>query len=135
MCEEHLDLLSEPHRDGVLFGLRDISGDLAGVLMLFAGDPTHISFWAEPHLRRAGLTNVFQSLVLGDTFTRGSTVGVGIVAAELLERFTLGVDVLIILRVPLKVGADPCAICSTCFVQHRNVGFDIAIYEPSQYRP
>lgn len=131
MGEEHFDLLPQPHWDRILFGLRNITGDLAGIFMLFAGDPTHIRFWAEPHLRRAGLTNVFQSLVLGDTFTRGSTVGVGIVAAELLERFTLGVDVLIILRVPLKVGADPCAICSTCFVQHRNVGFDIAIYEPS----
>ena len=99
--------------------------------MFFAGDGAEVGIGAAFGFGWARLTRQFQCAIFGDAFAVRTSVGVRIVAAELLERFTLGVDVLIILRVPLKVGADPCAICSTCFVQHRNVGFDIAIYEPS----
>ena len=38
MREEHLNLLPELHRDVVLAGLGDVTGNLAGVFMFFAGD-------------------------------------------------------------------------------------------------
>lgn len=28
----------------------------------------------------------------------------------------------------------PCTVCPPCFVQHGNVGFDVAVYEPAQHR-
>ena len=74
---------------------------------------------------------MLQRLVLGDTFAGGFTVGIRIIATELFEWLTFRTDVLVVVRVPFKVGARPCAVCPACFVQHRNVGFDIAIYEPS----
>jgi len=36
--EDHFNLLSEPHRDCILFGLGNINGDLMGVFVFFAGD-------------------------------------------------------------------------------------------------
>ena len=42
MREQHLDLLSQLHRDVVLLCLGDVAGDLAGVFMLFAGDGSKV---------------------------------------------------------------------------------------------
>jgi hypothetical protein len=36
--KEHFDLLSESHRNSILFGLGDIAGDLTGVFVFFAGN-------------------------------------------------------------------------------------------------
>ena len=47
MGKQHLDLLSELHRDFVLLGLGDFAGDLAGIFELFTGD------WAEVHVGAA----------------------------------------------------------------------------------
>ncbi len=109
------------------FGLGNIAGDLPGIFMFFAGDLAGISFWAALHLRWAGLTGVFQSLIFGDAFACGFTVRIRVIAPKLLERLTFWTDVLVVLRVPFKVGAGPCAICPLCFAQHGNVGFDVAI--------
>ncbi len=38
MREEHLDILLELHGDVVLFGLGDVAGNLAGILVLLAVD-------------------------------------------------------------------------------------------------
>ena len=131
MGEEHLYLLPKPHRYGILFGLCDIAGNLAGVFVFFSSDLARICFRAALHLRWAGLAGVFQGLVFSDAFASRFPVRIGIVAAELLERFALRSDVLVVLGVPFKVGAEPCAVGSACFVQHRNVGFDVAINQPS----
>lgn len=96
MREEHFDLLSQPHRDLILLGLGNIAGDLPGVFMFFAGDLAGISFWAALHLRWAGLTGVFQSLIFGDAFACGFAVRVRIIASELLEHFTFGADILVV---------------------------------------
>ncbi len=128
MREEHFDLLSQPHRDLILLGLGNIAGDLPSVFMFFAGDFARISFWA-------ALTGVFQSLILGDAFAYGFAVRVRIIASELLEHFTFGADILFVLRYLFKVGARPCAVRLSCFIQHRNVEFDVGVHQPPQYRP
>ncbi len=117
----------------MLLGLGNIAGDLPGVFMFFAGNLAGINFWAALHFRWAGLTGVFQSLIFGDAFACGFTVRIRIIAPELLERLTFGADVLVILRVPFKIGARPCAVCPHSFVQHGNVGFDVATHEPSKH--
>ena len=38
MRKEHLDLLSQLHRDDVLLGLDDVPGDLPSIFMFLAGD-------------------------------------------------------------------------------------------------
>lgn len=133
MCKEHFDLLPEPHRDRILLGLGNIAGDLTGVFMFFAGNLARICFGAAFHFGRTGLTGVFQSLILGDAFACGFTVRIRIIAPELLERFTFGADVLVVLSVPFKVGARPCAVSPACFVQHRNVGFDVTANKPPEH--
>ena len=77
---------------------------------------------------------MFQGLILGDTFASGTTIGVRIVAAELLERLTLWADILVVLGVPFEVCARPSAVGATGFIQHRNVGIDFAINEPPKHR-
>ena len=74
MREEHLDFLSQPHRDRILLGLGNITGDLPGIFVFFAGDLACIGFRTALHLQWAGLASVFQSLVLGDAFAGGTTV-------------------------------------------------------------
>ncbi len=127
MREEHFHFLSQPHRDRILLCLGDIAGNLSGIFMFFACDLACVGFWAALHLRWAGLAGVFQSLVFGNALACGFTVRIGIIAPKLLERLTFWTDVLVVLRVPFKVGAGPCAICPLCFAQHGNVGFDVAI--------
>ena len=63
MREEHLDLLSELHRDLVLPGLRDVTGNLAGVFVFFAGNRSGICVRAAFRLGRAGLAGQFQGAV------------------------------------------------------------------------
>ena len=46
MCEQHLDLLSELHRDFILAGLGDIAGDLAGIFVFFTGDLARVGVGA-----------------------------------------------------------------------------------------
>jgi len=78
---------------------------------------------------------MFQRLILGDTFTAGTAIGVGIVAAELFERLALWADVLVVLGVPFEVDARPCSVCPSGFVEYRNVGIDFAVNEPPKHRP
>ena len=80
--------------------------------MLFTGDLARIGFWAALHLRGADLTCVFQGLVFCNALACGFTVRIRVVAPKLLERFTFGTDVLVVLWIPFKVRAGPCAICS-----------------------
>ena len=78
---------------------------------------------------------MFQRLILGDTFTAGTAIGVGIVSAELLQRVAFRADVLVVLWVPFEVDERTCTVCPSGFVEHRNVGIDFAINEPPKHRP
>jgi hypothetical protein len=117
-----------------LLCLGNITGNLSGVFMFFAGDGSEVSVGAAFRFRWAGLAGVFQSQVLGDAFACGFTVRIRIIAPELLERFTLRADVLVALSVPFKVSARSGAIRPDRTIKHRNMGFDVAINEPSQHR-
>jgi len=44
--KEHFHLLSEPHRDDILFGFGNVAGNLTGVFMFFAGDGAEVGIWA-----------------------------------------------------------------------------------------
>lgn len=46
MGKEHLNLLSQLHRDHILLGFGDLASDLAGVFVLFAGDLARVGVWA-----------------------------------------------------------------------------------------
>jgi len=83
--EEHLDLLSEPHRDCVLFSLRNVACDLTGVFVFFAGDGSEVGIGAAFGFGWAGLARQFQGAVFRDAFAVRASAGVRIVAAELLE--------------------------------------------------
>ena len=76
MREEHLDLLPELHRDVVLAGLGDVTGNLAGVFMLFACDLTGIGSGAALGFGGAGLTDVLQGAITRCTFAGWATVRV-----------------------------------------------------------
>ena len=76
---------------------------------------------------------MLQSLILGDAFTSGFTVRIRIIAPELLERFAFRADVLVVLGVPFKVGAGPCAIPADRFIKHGNIGFDVTANKPPQH--
>ena len=47
----------------------------------------------------------------------------------------LGADVLIVLRVPFKVGASPGSVVASGLVEHRNVRRDLAFDQPTEKRP
>ena len=76
MCEEHFDLLSQPHRDFVLLCLGDIACNLLGIFVFFSRDLARIGFGAAFHLRWASLAGVFQRLILRDTFSAGPAIGI-----------------------------------------------------------
>ena len=135
MGKEHLDLLPQLHRDHVLLGLRDVPGDLPGVLMFLTGDLAGIRFWAAFHFRWAGLAGVLQRLIFGESFASRILVRVRVIAPKLLEWLAFRADVLFALRVLIKVSAAPCAFCTAYFVQHRNAGIDFTSNQPSQHRP
>lgn len=84
MREEHLNLLSELHRDVVLFGLGEVACNLPGVFVLLAGDLASARIWAAFGFGRTGLTDLFQGAVAGCASTARPTVRVRVVAAELL---------------------------------------------------
>ena len=94
MCEEHLDLLPELHRDLVLGCLRDGTRDISGVLMLFSGDLARICIRAALLLGWTCLAGVFQRLVFGDALACRTAAWVGVVPAKLLQGLALGADVL-----------------------------------------
>jgi len=106
--KEHLDLLPEFHRDVVLTGLGDVAGDLArvGVRAAFGFGGTD-------------LTDVFQGALSGGAFAGRSSVGVGVVASELLERMAFWADVPVFLGIPFEVRPSP--IVSTGLVEDRDV--------------
>mgnify|MGYP001814464604 CR=1 FL=1 len=68
MSKEHLNLLSEFHRDLVLFGLGQIPGNLARIFVLLAGDLARIGVGAAFLLGRADLADVFQGAIAGCAF-------------------------------------------------------------------
>ena len=74
MCEWHLGFFPELLRNLVLFGLGDVAGDLASILVFFAVDVPRVHFWATVLLRRARLASVLESAILGDTFAGRTAV-------------------------------------------------------------
>ena len=120
MGEEHLNFLSQPHRDRILLGLSNVAG---------------IGIWAEFYFRCTGLAGVLQRLVLSDAFTAWATVRIRVITAELLERLALRADVLVVLRVSFEVCTRPSTVGAPGFVQHGNVGIDLAVNELPKHRP
>jgi len=93
MSEEHFDLLSQLHRDVILAGLGDVTRDLTGVFMFFAGDGTGISIWTAIRFGRAGLAGQFQCAVFGSAFAAWPPVRIRIVATELFQNLAFGANV------------------------------------------
>ena len=118
-----------------LFRLCDVAGNMTGVFVLFARNLAGIGLWAAFHFRWAGLADVLQRLIFGESFARRITVRVRVVAPKLLEWLAFRADVLFVLRGLIELSAAPCAICTACFVQHRNAGIDFTSNQPSQHRP
>ncbi len=128
MGEEHFDLLSEPHRDSILFGLGYIAGDLARVFVFFAGDGAEIGVRGALGFGWAGLTDQFQPAIFCPARTFWAAARIGIVAAELLEKLTFWADVVVTLWVPLEVFTAPRSIGAADFINHRNMRGDAMIY-------
>ena len=133
MGKEHLDLLSEPHRDVVLFGFGNVAGNLTGVFVFFAGDLARIGIWAAFCFGWASLARQFQGAILGDAFAVWASVGIRIIAAELLERLAFWANVLVVLCVPFEVCAAPGAVRAARFINDRDVGCDLAVHQPTQH--
>src|SRR6056297_1763232 len=76
MCEQHLDLLSELHRDFILAGLGDITGDLAGIFVFFTGDLARVGVGAAIGFRWARLADLFQSPTARRSFSGRPSVRV-----------------------------------------------------------
>ncbi len=66
MGEEHLDLLSELHRDVVLAGFGDSASDLTGIFVLLAGDLAGVGIWATLGFGWARLADFLQCAVAGE---------------------------------------------------------------------
>ena len=135
MGEEHLYHFAQAHRDGILFGLGDVAGDLTGIFVFFAGDGSGIGVRAALPFRRAGLAGQFQGAVFGPPLTGRTPVRIGIVPAELFQLLALGADVLVVLGVPFKVRPAPGAVDTAGFVEDGNMRGDLAIDQPAQHRP
>ncbi len=132
--EEHLDLLSQLHRDVVLAGFGNVAGNLTGVFVFFASE-SGIGIRAAFLFRRAYLTGQFQGAVFGAPLAGWSPVRVGIVPAELLEGMALGADILIVRSVPFEVRPRPGSVVAPRLVDDRNVRCDVAVDQPPQERP
>ena len=133
MGEEHFDFLSQPHRDRILLGFGNVAGDLTGVFVFFAGDGAQVGVGAAFCFRWTSLTGQLQCAVFGNTFAVGAAIRIGIVSSELFECLAFRTDVLVIIGVPFKIVARPGAVGARGFVQHRNVGIDFALNEPSKH--
>lgn len=135
MGEEHLDLLTQFHRDVVLAGLGDVASDLPGAFAFFACDLARVGIRAALGFGWADLADLFQSAIAGCSLAGRPPVRIGVVAAELLEGMTFGADVLVILSVPFEVCPGPRAIVATGFVEDRDMWRDLTINKPTQERP
>ena len=69
MGKQHLDLLSELHRDFVLLGFGNVVSDLACVFVFFAGYLAGISVWTTLGFGWADLTDLLQRMIAGGAFT------------------------------------------------------------------
>ena len=107
-----------------MFGLGNVAGDLTGVFVFFAGDGAGVSVRAAFCFGWARLTDQFQGAIFGDAFAVWASIGIRIVAAELLERLTFWANVLVVLRVPFEVCAAPGAVGTPGFINDRDVGRD-----------
>lgn len=107
MRKEYLDLLSQLQRDHVLVGLGDVAGSLSGVFMFLASELASIRARAAHGLGWAGWADLVQGARAGGAFVGRPTGWVGIGPAELLQLVPLGSDVLVVLCIPLEVGAGP----------------------------
>jgi len=87
--------------------------------VFFACDGTEVSLRAAIGFGWAGLTDQLKPTIFCPARTCWASTGVGVVAAELLERLTFWADVLVALRVPLKVFPAPGAIGATGFIPSR----------------
>jgi hypothetical protein len=83
MGKQHLDLLSELHRDVVLAGLRDVAGNLSGILVLLTGDLACVGPGAALGFGRTDLTDIFQRSISGSAFAGRPSVRVRVVATKL----------------------------------------------------
>ena len=107
MGKEHLNLLSELHRNLVLFGFGQIPRDVTCIFVLLAGDLARISVGAEFLFGRVDLADFFQGAIARCALARRAPVRIRVIPAELFERVAFGADILIILSVPFEVCACP----------------------------
>lgn len=101
--------------------------------MLLAGDLASVRLGAAFHLGWAGLAGVFERLIFRHPLAGRSTVWIRVIAAELFERLAFRADVLVVVRILFEVGARPCSIGTAGFIQHGNVGADVAVNQPAQH--
>ena len=121
MGKEHLDLLSEPHRDDALLGPGDVAGDLSGIFLFFTRNGSGICVRAAFCLGRAGLAGQFQGTVFRSALSGRPTVRVGIVPSERLQSLAFGADVLVVLGIPPEVRPAPRAMGSFGLVEDWNM--------------
>lgn len=110
MREEHFHFLSELHRDVVLWGLGDIAGNLAGVLVFLARNLARVCIRTAFRFRWACLAGQFQCAISCGALSGRATGRVRIISSELLQSVALRADVLIVFSIPLEVGAGLGAI-------------------------
>lgn len=133
MGEEHFDLLSEPHRNRVFIRFGQIPGNLAGIFVFLTRDRSGVGIGAALQLGWANLTGQLQRTILRGALARRTPVRISVIPAELLERVTLGADVLIILCIPVEISARPGAIGTSGLVYHRDVRIDLALHKPAEH--
>ena len=72
--------------------------------------------------------------MFGDLFFGWATIGIGIFAAERLERLALEADLLVVLGVPDQVCAGPSGISAARLVDDRDVRCTLSIPQPARHR-
>ena len=76
MCEEHLHLFSELRGNLVLGRFGDGAREFPCIFVFFTGDFAAVGLGAAFGFRWARLTDVFESLILGDTLAGWAAIGV-----------------------------------------------------------
>lgn len=133
MGKEHFDLFPELHRNLIFFSFGQISGNLTRVFVLLAGDLARLSVGAAFLLGRADLADFFQGAIARGALARRPPAWIRVIPAELFERVALGADVLVVLRIPVKICACPGPIGASGLVDHRDVRIDLAFHEPAEH--
>lgn len=110
MSKKNFHLLPRLLLDIALARFGDVVGNLASIFMLFTGDLARIGVRTAFGFKWAGLADLFQGAKTGRASAGWTSVRIGVVAKELLQRMTFRADVLIVLGIPLEVGTGPGSV-------------------------